>query len=189
MDLNRDTALKGVPLLDTQEPHRLTSLNMAVCLHKLDLNQPARCPLSNLQANFLVNKVAMADLPPNLQLNMPVSKWDMVALPVLVAMAVVSRHRMLNGVLLQLRALATASVAIRASASCSIISELGCQHCRYAWILGGLFRVINLGSACFLSASVPLCAGVISHSARPICMVHRPFLFQDALSITNFCVQ
>lgn len=159
MDLNRDTALKVVPLLDTQEPRQLTSLNMAVCLHKLDLNQPARCPLSNLQANFLVNKVAMADLPPNLQLNMLVSKWDMVALPVLVAMAVVSRLRMLNGVLLQLRALATASVAIRANASCSIISEPGRQHCRFAWILGGLFRVISLGSACFLSASVPLVLG------------------------------
>jgi hypothetical protein len=156
MDLNRDTALKVVPLLDTQEHRQLTSLNMAVCLHKLDLNQPARCPLSNLQANFLVNKVAMADLPPNLQLNMLVSKWDMVALPVLVAMAVVSRLRMLNGVLLQLRALATASVAIRDNASCSIISEPGFQRCRFAWILGGLFRVISLGSACFLSASVPL---------------------------------
>ena len=122
-DLNRDTALKVDLPLDTQELHQLTSLHMVVCLHKLDLSQPARCPLSSLQASFLVNKVAMVDPPPNLQLNMLASRWDMVALPVLAAMAVVSQLRMLNGVLLQLRALATASEAIRANVSFSIVSQ------------------------------------------------------------------
>jgi hypothetical protein len=53
---------------------------------------------------------------------MLVSKWDMVALPALVAMAAVSQPRIPNGVLLQLRALAMALVVIRAKVSFSIIS-------------------------------------------------------------------
>jgi hypothetical protein len=120
MDLNRDTALKVDPHLVIQELHRLTSLNTVVCLRKLVLNQQARCPLNSLLANSLVNKVAMVDPPPNHQVNMPVSKWHTVALPVLVAMAVVSPHPIPNGVHPQLRVLAMALVAIRANVSFSI---------------------------------------------------------------------
>jgi hypothetical protein len=127
---------------------------MVVCLHKLDLSQPVQCPLSSLQANFLVSKVVMVDPPPNPQVNMLVSKWDMVVLPALVAMAAVSQPRILNGVLLQLRALAMALAVIRANVSFSIISGPRCQHCRFAWLHGGSFRVISLGSAYFFSASV-----------------------------------
>jgi len=122
MDLSRDTVLKVDLRLVIQELHRLTSLNMAVCLRKLDLNQQAQCPLSSPLANSLVNKVAMVDLPLNPQVNTLASKWHMVVLPALVAMAAVSQHPILNGVLLQLRALAMALVAIRAKVTFSIAS-------------------------------------------------------------------
>ncbi len=65
----------------------------------------------------------MVDPPPNPQVNTLASKWDMVALPVLVATAVVRQLRILNGVLLQLKALAMDLVAIRANVSFSIGSE------------------------------------------------------------------
>ena len=42
MDLSKDTALKVDKLLDTQEHQTHISLNMVVCLNKLDLNQPDR---------------------------------------------------------------------------------------------------------------------------------------------------
>ena len=120
MDLNRDTAPKLDPHPVIQELRRLTSLNMAVCLRKLDLNQLAQCPLNSPLANSLVNKVAMVDLPPNPRVNTLASKWLMGVLPALVAMAAVSQHRMLNGVLRQLRALAMALVAIRDKVTSSI---------------------------------------------------------------------
>jgi len=84
---------------------------MVGCLLK-DLSQQDRFP-NKLQASSPVNKVDMADRQPNLPVNMLVNKWLTVVLPVPVVMAVVSRLRMLNGVLLQLRALETALAAIK----------------------------------------------------------------------------
>ena len=123
MDLNRDTVLKLDLLLDTQVLHPLTSLNMVVCLRKLDLNQPVPCPLSSLQANSRVSKVATVDLLPNLLVSMLASRWVMVALLALVAMVAASQLRTLNGVLLQPRALAMALVATKASVPFSIVPE------------------------------------------------------------------
>jgi hypothetical protein len=110
---NSPTVPKAVQLPDILVLPPLTFLSTAACLPKQDLNQPGRCLPSNLQASFLVNKVAMVDPQPNPQDNMLVSKWHMVVLLVLVAMVVVSQLLTLSGVLLRLRASAMALVAIR----------------------------------------------------------------------------
>lgn len=114
MDRNKATALKvDLPLEDIQEHLQLTSLNMVVCPHNKDLNQPDRWLTSNPQASFLVNKADMEDLQLNLQPNMAISKWLMAVLPALVVMVAVNKLRMPNGVRPLLKASAMASVATK----------------------------------------------------------------------------
>lgn len=100
MDLNKATVLKlARPLVDTQEPRPLISLNMVVCLNSKDLSQPDRWLTNSLQLNILVSKVDMAHLQLSRRDNIRISKWDTEVLPVLVATAaVLSRLQMLNGV-------------------------------------------------------------------------------------------
>jgi len=113
-DPNKVIALKAVRLLDIQEPHPLTSLNMVVCLNNKDLNQPGRWLTSSLQASSLVpNKVVMVVHQLSPQVNMPSLKCNMEVLPALVDTAVVSQPQIPNGVLPLLRATATALVATR----------------------------------------------------------------------------
>lgn len=111
--LNKATVLKLDRLPDILEPRLLISLNMVVCHNNQDLSQPDRWLTNSLQASFLVNKVAMALHQPSLQVNIKIRRWVMEDLPVLEAMAVVSRLRMHNGAPLQLKALETGLVATR----------------------------------------------------------------------------
>jgi hypothetical protein len=113
-DLNKGIVLKAARLLDIQEPLPLTSLNMVVCLNNKDLNQPDRWLTSSLQASSLVpNKVATVAHRLSPRLNMPSLKCNTEVLPALVDTVVVSPPQIPNGVLLLLRAMATALVATR----------------------------------------------------------------------------
>lgn len=113
--LRQAIAPKVVRTLDTQEHHPLISLNMVVCLNNQDLNQPDRWLINSLQASMLVSKVVMVARQPSPQ-RTEISKWDMEALLVLVAMVVVlSKLLLLNGAPLPPKALTMALVAIRAS--------------------------------------------------------------------------
>jgi hypothetical protein len=104
-----------------------------------------------------------------------------------VVMAVVSQPQILNGVLLQLRVLVMALVAIKANVHFRSYLDLdvntvdlrgSSEDCfgSSAWAAHTFFLHL------FFSRSG------LSPSARSICMVHRDFSFEDALSITNFCV-
>jgi hypothetical protein len=114
-DLSKDIVPKlALPLVDIQEPHPLISLSMVVCLNNQDLNQLDRWLINSLQANSLVNKVVMVLLQLSPQVNTRISRWAMAVLPVLVVMAVVlSRLRMLNGVLQLRKASETVSEVIK----------------------------------------------------------------------------
>src|SRR5208282_5859754 len=75
-DRNQVIALKvDKRLVDIQELHPLTSLNMVVCLNNKDLNQPDRWLTNSPQANTEANKLAMVVRPNNLQLVTEASRW------------------------------------------------------------------------------------------------------------------
>jgi len=99
-DRNKVIALKvDRRLVDIQELHPRTSLNMVVCLNNKDLNQPDRWLTNSPQANMEANKVAMAVRLNNPQLATEASRWVMEALllQARVDMAVVSLLPMLSG--------------------------------------------------------------------------------------------
>jgi len=103
--------------VDIQERHPPTSLNMVVCLSSKDLNQPDRW-LTNSQASSKVNK-DMLVLQLNPQANIPINRWAMEALLVLVATAAARSSLKIpsSGVLLPHRTSRTASVVTKVDCS------------------------------------------------------------------------
>ena len=99
-DRNKVIALKvDRRLVDIQELHPRTFLNMVVCLNNKDLNQPDRWLTNSPQANTEANKVAMAVRLNSLQLVTEASRWvtEDLLLQARVDMAVVSLLLTLSG--------------------------------------------------------------------------------------------
>jgi len=115
MALNRAIVLKADQLLeDIREPLPHISLNMVVCLNNKDHSQEARWLINSLQANSPVSKVDTVDRQLNPLLNIQISKWATVLLPVLADTDVVlNPPQPLNGVLLPTKALEMVLVATK----------------------------------------------------------------------------
>ena len=192
-DRNPATVLKAhQPLADILdlEPLLPITLNTVECLDSKDLNQPDRCLNSNRQANSLVNNKDMVVPQPNHLLNTAInSRWAMVVLPALVAMAVeLNKPQTLNGVRLLAKTSTTALVAILNDSN-GLLSARQISWACTARSVGFLkdagyeFRKSRFSLFTFV-----LCSGFPLSAATPLFNLHETVLSFQGLtfSITSF---